>query len=144
MSLNPLAEVEYRYRLAKEHLDRASKLFSLKDWVGTVMSSQLAVENFAKAVIALFEVPTWGHDPSNQLMSLIGRVHESLAGDVEELSAMAERLAPEHGKTSYGEPSTGSTPSELYGEQHASDAYREAEKAKLIADKILAGLGVEI
>ena len=32
MSLNPLAEVEYRYRLAKEHLDRASKLFSLKDW----------------------------------------------------------------------------------------------------------------
>jgi HEPN domain-containing protein len=57
MSFNPLSEVRYRYRLAMEHLKRAERLFSLRDWVGTTSSAQLAVENFAKAVIAVFEVP---------------------------------------------------------------------------------------
>lgn len=143
MSLDPAVEVDYRYRLAGEHLDRAGRLFSLKDWVGTVMSSQLAVENYAKAIIAVFEVPTWSHDPSNQLKGLKSRMDESLAGDVEELSGIVERLAPEHGKASYGEPSTGSTPSDLYKEQHASEALREAGRAKLITDRILSGLGVK-
>ncbi len=57
MTFNPLAEVRYRYRLAVEHLERTERLFSLKDWAGTVSASQLAIENFAKAVIAIFEVP---------------------------------------------------------------------------------------
>ena len=65
MSLNPLSEIKYRLRLASEHLQRAERLFNLGDWVGTVSSSQIAVENFAKAVIAVFEVPTWSHDPRN-------------------------------------------------------------------------------
>lgn len=56
MSLNPLKEAGYRHRLAIEHLRRAERLFSLKDWVGAVSSSQLATENFAKSLIALFEV----------------------------------------------------------------------------------------
>jgi len=71
MSFNPLSEVRYRYRLAVEHLERAGRLFSLRDWVGTISSSQLAIENFAKAVISVFEVPTWSHDPSNQLNGLM-------------------------------------------------------------------------
>jgi len=58
MSFNPLNEVKYRYKLAVEHLERAERLFSLKDWVGVASASQIAIENFAKAVIAVFEIPT--------------------------------------------------------------------------------------
>ena len=101
MSYNPLVEVKYRYRLAIEQLERARRLFSLRDWVGTVSCSQLAVENFAKAVIAIFEVPTWSHDPSNQLNSLIRRLPSDLVNDIRELAAMAREAAPEHGRSSY-------------------------------------------
>lgn len=89
MSFNPLSEVEYRYRLAVEQLERAERLFSLKDWVGTVSASQLTVENFAKAVIAIFEVPTWSHDPSGQLNRLISRFPAEAMDEVEELAALA-------------------------------------------------------
>jgi len=102
MSFNPLDEVKYRYRLAVEHLGRAERLFSLGDWVGTVSSSQSAVENFAKAVIAAFEVPTWSLDPSNQLSSLIERLPEALVEDVQELGVIVREMAPEHGRSSYG------------------------------------------
>jgi len=53
MSFNPLSEVRYRYRLAVEHLERAGRLFSLRDWVGTISSSQLAAENFESCYIGL-------------------------------------------------------------------------------------------
>ena len=105
MSFSPLGEVKYRYRLGVEQLERAERLFSLGDWVGTVSSSQLAVENFAKAVIAVFDVPTWSHDPSDQLNSLVGRLPGGLVDDVRELALMARELAPEYGRSSYGEPS---------------------------------------
>lgn len=144
MTLNPLTEVRYRYRLAIEHLERAERLFALGDWAGTVSASQLAVENFAKAVIAVFEVPTWSHDPSGQLRSLIGRLPTEAADDVRELADMAEELAPEHGRSSYGEPTIGLLPSDIYREPHAHDALEKARKAKVIADKVLGALYVEL
>jgi len=48
MSLDPSHEVKYGYRLALEYLRRAKTNFSYKDWVGTVLSSQLVVENFQR------------------------------------------------------------------------------------------------
>ena len=114
MSLNPLSEIKYRLKLASEHLQRAERLFNLGDWAGTVSSSQIAVENFAKAVIAVFEVPTWSHDPLEQLKSLIGRLPSSMTGIVSELMVIAGEVAPEHGRSTYGEPSMGLTPSDIY------------------------------
>ena len=142
MSFNPLGEVKYRYRLAVEQLERAERLFSLGDWVGTVSSSQLAVENFAKAVIAVFEVPTWSHDPSDQLNSLVGRLPGGLVDDVRELALMARELAPEHGRSCYGEPSAGLTPGDIYREDHASDALEKARRARVIVEGVLDRLNV--
>lgn len=142
MSFNPLSEVKYRYRLAVEQLERAERLFSLRDWVGTVSSSQLAVENFAKAVVAAFEVPTWSHDPSNQLNSLIRRLPGGLVEEVRELAVMAREMAPEHGRSSYGEPSAGLTPSDIYEEDHASNALEKAKKARIIVERVLDRLNV--
>jgi len=144
MSLNPLGEVKYRYRLAAEQLGRAGRLFSLGDWVGTVSNSQSAVENFAKAVIAAFEVPTWSHDPSNQLSSLIERLPGGLVEDAQELAVMVMEMAPEHGRSSYGEPSAGLTPSDIYGEGHASNALEKAKKARIIVERVLERLNVRL
>ncbi|MBS7609592.1 HEPN domain-containing protein [Candidatus Bathyarchaeota archaeon] len=144
MSFNPLGEVRYRYRLAVEQLERAERLFSLRDWSGTVSASQLAVENFAKAVIATFEVPTWSHDPSNQLNSLIDRLPIEAMDEAKELAALAREVAPEHGRSSYGEPTTGLLPSDIYREDHASNALKKGRKARAIAKRVLDMLNVKL
>ena len=144
MSFNPLSEVRYRYRLAVEQLERAERLFSLEDWVGTVSGCQLAVENFAKAVVSIFEVPTWSHDPSNQLNGLIERLPRDVVEDAKKLAVSAREMAAEHGRSSYGEPSAGLTPSDIYREYHASDALGKAKKAGTIADKVLEGSNVRL
>ncbi|MEM3372355.1 MAG: HEPN domain-containing protein [Candidatus Korarchaeum sp.] len=141
MTFNPLTEVRYGYKLAVEHLERAERLFSLKDWAGTVSTSQLAIENFAKAIIAVFEVPTWSHDPSNQL---IGRLPAEVTDDVRELAALAREMAPEHGRSSYGESTVGLLPSEIYGEDHASNALRRGKEARAITERVLDMLNVEL
>ena len=144
MSFNPLSEVRYRYRLAVEHLERAERLFSLRDWVGTVSASQLAIENLAKAVIAFFEVPTWSHDPSNQLKGLLEKFPDDMVDGVKELAALAREMAPEHGRSTYGEPSAVLVPSDIYKEEHASNAFRKSKKARKIAEGVLERFNVRI
>jgi HEPN domain-containing protein len=144
MSLNPLNEIRYRHGLAMDHLKRAEISFSAGDWVGTVSASQLAIENFAKAVIATMEVPTWGHDPSNQLRNLVGRLPGILQGEIRELSSLAQEMAPEHGRSAYGEPTSGLLPGDIYKEHHASTALMKAKDARLKAEHALATLGVKL
>lgn len=143
MSFNPLSEVKYRYRLATEYLEDAERQFFLRNWAGVVSSSQLAVENFAKSVIAIFEVPTWSHDPSNQLSNLIERLPSDLLEEVKELATMARELAPEHGRSTYGEPNAGLTPRNIYKENHASNALKNAKKAETIVKKVFSRLDIK-
>jgi HEPN domain-containing protein len=144
MSFNPLSEVRYRYRLAVEHLERAGRLFSLSDWAGTISASQLAVENFAKAVVSVFEVPTWSHDPSNQLNGLMKKLPSDIEDLVKELASLVREMAPEHGRTSYGEPGMGLVPSDIYREDHASKAFEKGKKARKIAERVLEMLNIKI
>lgn len=144
MSFNPLSEVRYRYRLAVEHLERAEKLFTLGDWAGTTSASQLAVENFAKTAISIFEVPTWSHDPSNQLNNILEKMPRTVKDIVKELANIVREIAPEHGRTSYGEPTAGLVPSDIYKEKHASNAFEKGKKAKNITEKVLKELNIKI
>jgi HEPN domain-containing protein len=144
MSLNPLNEARYRHKLAIEHLERTERLFSLKDWVGAVSSSQLAIESFAKSLIALFEVPTWSHDPSNQPDALISKMPRKAASDVKQLAALVLKMAPEHGRSSYGEPNAGLVPSDIYREKHALEAIGDGRKAGAIAERVLKLLDAEL
>lgn len=143
MSLNPLSEVKYRYKLAMENLERAERLFSLRDWVGVVSASQLAIENFAKAIIAIFEIPTWSHDPSNQLNDLTEKLPNDVINDAKELAILAREAAPEHGRSTYGEPTIGLIPSDIYKEEHALNALKGSRKARKIAEKILNRLNIQ-
>lgn len=138
---DPIDEVAYRHRLAEGYLREAEGSFGRGDWRGAVASSQLAVENAAKAVIAYFRVPSWSHDPSHELLALLPSLPADVRGMAAELADMARALAPEHGRATYGEPTRGLTPWEIYGREDAERALETARKAVLYAEKILSALG---
>lgn len=107
-----------------------------RDWAGCVHYSQLTVENFAKAIIAIYQVPTWSHDPSNQLMSIINQLSSEVKELVIELARMSHELAAEHARSTYGEPTTGLTPSMIYNHANAVNALSMAYRARDIVIKV--------
>jgi HEPN domain-containing protein len=127
--IDPKSEVRYRVRLAEGYLREAEENFKREDFRATVAASQLAAENAAKAIIAIFRIPSWSHDPSHELREVISQLPQSLRPLAEELAGIAQLLAPEHGRVTYGEPTRGLTPWEIYGREDAEKALQLAKKA---------------
>jgi hypothetical protein len=98
LKFNPLSEVEYRARLAERYLADAEGAFERGDLRGTVASPQLAAENAANSVVAVYRVPSWSHDPSHELREAVAQMLPSLKPLAEELASVAELLAPEHAR----------------------------------------------
>lgn len=82
------------------------------DYKGCVQYSQLAAENSAKAVIATRRTPSWGHDPSTELFEreIATELPTELTEKTARLAELSSQLAPEHGRTTYGEPEKLKTP----------------------------------
>jgi len=137
ISYDPKDEVRYRKELSEGFLREAERAFQLSDWRGTVANSQLASENAAKALIAIFRIPSWSHDPSDELLDIRCNMPEELQGMVEELADIVRELAPEHGRTTYGEPALGLTPWDLYSKEDAERALGLARKAVVIMREVL-------
>lgn len=137
MRIDPASEVSYRLRLAELYLRDAEGAYERGDYRGAVASSQLSVENAAKAVIALFRVPSWSHDPSHELRELLSDIPDRARRLAAELADMAEALAPEHGRATYGEPARGLTPWDIYGEEDARTALSYARRALKLAREVL-------
>jgi Uncharacterized conserved protein related to C-terminal domain of eukaryotic chaperone, SACSIN len=137
-------EVRYRYKLAINYLRDANEAFNRGDWRDTVANAQLSAENAAKAVIAVYRVPSWSHDPSGELQELVDRMPRELADLVIELANIAKRLAPEHGRSTYGEPSMGLTPWDIYTQGDAENALGMAKRAVEIMKTILRTLGINV
>ena len=127
--IDPESEVRYRVRLAEGYLREAEENFKREDFRATVAASQLAAENAAKAIIAIFRIPSWSHDPSHELREVVSQLPQSLRPLAEELAGIAQLLAPEHGRVTYGEPVRGLTPWEIYGREDAEKALQLAKKA---------------
>ena len=144
MEIDPQEEVIYRLNTAAEQLEAATKRFSIEDWVGTVQASQLTAENAAKAVISHFHLPSWTHDPSNELREILNKIPNHLKNDAEKLIDIVSTLAPEHGRTSYGIPTERITPRQLYNRENAGEALRKAHEAYEISIKILKHLGYKL
>src|SRR3989304_5852503 len=140
MKFNPAREVEYRVQLAREYLEDAENRFGSNDHKGCVQYSQLAAENSAKAVIATRRTPTWGHDPSAELFQIASQLGSELAGKATKLAELSSQLAPEHGRTTYGEPDQFKTPRMLYDLNSANRAIANAREAIEIMNQILAAL----
>jgi len=142
MKIDPKEEVDYRIKLAKQYLKSAEEAFNRKDYRATVAESQLAVENFAKAVIAFFRIPSWSHNLAPELKELLNNIPQSVKHLTEELAFIAEVLASEHGRATYGEPAKALTPWKIYNENDANLALQYAKKAFEYTLSILKELGV--
>ena len=144
MRFNPRNESSYKAKLAVRYLEEAEEAFKRRNYREVVASSQLSAENSAKAVIALFRTPSWSHDPSYELLEVLSMLPSDLRKLAEELAEITRRLAPEHGRATYGEPLRGLTPWDIYDEENASEALLSARKAKEIVEIILGRLGASL
>jgi len=130
--IDPDHEISYRIRLAKNYLRDAEEAFLRGDYRNTVASSQLAAENVAKAIIAVYRIPSWSHDPSNELRELLTNMSMNIRSFVEELAEITESLASEHGRATYGEPLQGLTLWEIYDRDYAKKVLRKLEELLIL------------
>jgi HEPN domain-containing protein len=140
--INPKSEIDYRMKLAECYLMEAEDAYRRGDFRGTVASSQLATENAAKAVISVYRMPSWSHDPSHELREIANQIPQNLKPSLEEIAEIAGLLAPEHGRAVYGEPMRGLTPWEIYVKRDAELALQRAKRAIELARILLMELGV--
>jgi len=138
LRFNPRREVEYRAQLAHEYLEDAENSLRSNDFKGCVQNSQLAAENAAKAVVATRRTPAWGHDPSPELLEVARELGSQQEAKAKRLAELSSQLAPEHGRTTYGEPERFVTPRMLYDRRAAEKAIAVAREAIAIMDKMTA------
>lgn len=133
-------EARYRLRLAEGYLREVEVLVGASQWRACVSSAQLAVENSAKAVLALVGPLTKSHDLSGLLLDAedeLGLTEESLR-KLQRLAECARLLGfREHIMTDYGDELAYRTPWEIYDEERARRAFAIAREAYGIAGDLL-------
>jgi len=128
-------DAAYRLRMAQGFLDEARQDVTLDRWRSAVDNSQLAVENAAKAVLALLGPVGRTHNPAVQIRQALGEgrftPHDDL---VQRLAENAEKLGPDvHIQTDYGDEVGERTPWELFDEDDAHETLALAEEAVSLA-----------
>lgn len=133
-------EARYRLRLAEGYLREAEVLVLASQWRACVSSAQLAVENSAKAVLALVGPLTKSHDLSGLLLDAkddLGLEEEGLR-NLRRLAECARLLGfREHIMTDYGDELAYRTPWEIYDEERARRAFAVAQEACGLAAGLL-------
>jgi len=145
LSLNPREEALYRLELARGYLERAKKALASCDFADTIGEAQLSMENSAKAVISCFQIPSWSHDPSEELLDVIKsnklRIIELLGEEflrrLRELADKVHFIAPEHGRSTYGDAERRIPPWRIYSEEDARKGLDHAEEAYKISDNFV-------
>ena len=130
---------QYRHKLAAGFLEEARQDFTLKRWRSVMDGAQLAVENAAKAVLALIGPVGRTHFPAPLLRDLVkeGVFPESQRHSVLRLATLAEQLGMDiHIQTDYGDEVERLTPWELFDEGDAKQALMMAEEAVALAGQI--------
>jgi len=132
-------EVNYRLRLAKGFIKEAAALYHQHQWRACVSSSQLAVENSAKAVLSIFRPIAKIHELSEILINLVGELN--LKGkecrDMERLAECAKILGlKEHITADYGDELAHKTPWEIYNKDRAKKALDLALEAYKLSSRL--------
>jgi HEPN domain-containing protein len=113
---------------------------SLKRWRSAVDNAQLAVENAAKAVLALVGPVGRTHNPAAQLRQAAGGglFPATIADKVQHLAGQSEVMGADvHVRTDYGDEAGGRTPWELFDESDALRALAAAEESVNLAQSII-------
>lgn len=135
-------EVRYRLRLAEGFFAEACQDVDLHRWRSCMDNSQLAVENAAKAVLALLGPVGRTHNPAVLLREAIKdqRFPESVRAHVERIAECAELLGTDiHIQSDYGDEAGGRTPWELFDEADAKQAFGLADEAAHLARQMAQG-----
>jgi HEPN domain-containing protein len=135
-----LANAEYRLRVARGFLDEAQQDAELGRWRSAVDNAQLAVENAAKAALALCGPVGRTHNPALQLRNTLyeAMFEWSDPSSVQRLADLAEMLGFDvHVQTDYGDEMEGRTPWELFDEADARQALTIATEAVGLAEQIV-------
>lgn len=140
MKIDPFSEVKYRFKLSIEYLKKAEKFLKSGDYKESVEASQLSAENAAKAIVALKRIPSWSHDPFDELLEVALELPDNKNILAKELANLAHELAPEHGITTYGKPAEGIMPWEIYDKTKAQEAFNKAKRANELMNLILRDL----
>jgi len=130
----------YRLRLAAGFCDEARQDVALKRWRSAMDNAQLAVENAAKAVLALAYgfVPRGRPAPLLRQALLDGMLGACDPEKVQRLAELAELLGFDvHVQTDYGDEMAGRTPWELFDGADARQALAMAEEALSLAREII-------
>ena len=134
-------QVRYRLRLAEGFLSEARQDITSQRWRSCVDNSQLAVENAAKALLALLGPVGRTHNPAVLIQEALdaNRYIEAIRPQVERVIECAELLGPDiHVQSDYGDEAGGRTPWELFDESAARQALRLAEEAVSLVQEIAA------
>jgi len=137
--MNTEQEATGLLREAKDDLDSALRSSNAKEWRTTVLYSQLAIEKSAKAVISCVAAFEWTHDPSKQILKLVGA--GQLPASLTLMADYAREAAPWHGRSTYGARVSDhrQTPSALCTEQVALDLLGKARICFEKAETFLRG-----
>jgi HEPN domain-containing protein len=133
-------ETRYRVNLAEGFLIEAREDDQLKRWRSCVDNSQLAVENAAKAALALIGPVGQTHDPGKLLRKALAEnlFPPSIRNRITRLAEYAQTLGPDiHIQSDYGKQESGLTPWQIFGEQDAKKALKTAEEALQIAREVV-------
>lgn len=139
--MKSLSGARYRFAIAQGFLREASQDVELQRWRSAVDNAQLAVENAAKAVLALVGPVGRTHNPAIQLRQFLteGVFPPGWQARVRQLAERAELLGPDvHIQTDYGDEAEGRTPWEIFQEADARQALTLAEEAVALAEDVLA------
>jgi HEPN domain-containing protein len=135
-------ETDYRLRLAEGFLAEARQDVALQRWRSCADNSQLAVENAAKAALALLGPVGRTHNPALLLQQALDerRFPEAVRPTIERLVDCARQLGPTvHLETDYGDERTWRTPWELFDQPLAQEALALAEEAVALAKQVIEG-----
>jgi HEPN domain-containing protein len=141
LAVNPLKETQYRLTLARGYVEEAEQLARNSLFRASVSSAQLAVENAAKAVIALFRPVAKTHHLNDLLISLIEeqKLDDETSLKVEHLALCTSRLGfREHILTDYGDELTLTSPWEIYTKERAESGLAIAKAALALAEEVVA------
>jgi HEPN domain-containing protein len=133
-------DAEFRLKLSQGFSKEAEEDYKLSRWRSCVDNAQLAVENAAKAAIALFAPIPKSHNVTQELKALLRQnmVTQSVEQLWERLIQLSEDLGyEEHIKSDYGEEDNFLTPWDLFGQKEAEKALKVAKEAVSTLEKMI-------
>jgi HEPN domain-containing protein len=124
---------EARARMALVHLALDRRM-----WAATVREAQACVELFLKGALRIVAVePARTHDVAAALRSEAARFPEWFRSSIDALASISTKLAGDRGLAFYGDEQRELGPQELFDEDSARHAVRDAEFIAQLCGRLL-------